>query len=72
MPRSVYQLRFLLQQPSPIWKDFSIVHVKMSQSTVAAKDVGDTRSIFFYECVDEKFSVLFSVNYRSNDYWPAL
>lgn len=40
LPRAIYQMRFILQQPSPIWKDFSIDNVKINSQTIAAKDVG--------------------------------
>ncbi|CAF1290940.1 unnamed protein product [Rotaria sp. Silwood1] len=38
MPRSIYQIRFILQQPSPIWKDFSIDNVKIHNQTISIKD----------------------------------
>jgi hypothetical protein len=39
MPRAIYQIRFILQQPSPIWKDFSIDNVKINSQTIIPKDV---------------------------------
>lgn len=39
MPRSIYQIRFILQQPSPIWKDFAIDNVKIHCNTTPLKDV---------------------------------
>ncbi|CAF1165506.1 unnamed protein product [Adineta steineri] len=38
MPRSIYQICFFLQQPSPIWKDFSIDNVKIHNQTSLSKD----------------------------------
>ncbi|CAF0763985.1 unnamed protein product [Rotaria sordida] len=38
MPRSIYQIRFILQQPSPIWKDFSINNVKIHNQIIPIKD----------------------------------
>ncbi|CAF2717236.1 unnamed protein product [Rotaria sp. Silwood2] len=38
MPRSIYQIRFVLQQPSSIWKDFSIDNVKIHNQTISIKD----------------------------------
>ena len=32
-------MRFILQQPSPIWKDFSIDNVKVYSQTIPPKDV---------------------------------
>ncbi len=39
MPRSIYQVRFILQQPSPIWKDFTIDNVKINSQMASTKDV---------------------------------
>ncbi|UJR36909.1 hypothetical protein I4U23_029622 [Adineta vaga] len=38
MPRSIYQIRFFLQQPSPIWKDFSIDNVQIHFQSSLSKD----------------------------------
>lgn len=39
MPRAIYQIRFFLQQPSPIWKEFSIVNVQIHSQSSLSKDV---------------------------------
>ncbi|CAF1366306.1 unnamed protein product [Adineta ricciae] len=38
MPRAIYQIRFFLQQPSPIWKEFSIVNVQIHSQSSLSKD----------------------------------
>ncbi|CAF4189687.1 unnamed protein product [Rotaria magnacalcarata] len=38
MPRAIYQIRFILQQPSSIWKDFTIDNVKIHNQTIPIKD----------------------------------
>ncbi|CAF0983043.1 unnamed protein product [Adineta steineri] len=50
MPRSIYQICFFLQQPSPIWKDFSIDNVKIHNQTSLSKDSpnSDKSGIFYY------------------------
>ena len=39
IPRAIYQIRFFLQQPSPIWKEFSIVNVQIHSQSSLSKDV---------------------------------
>ena len=53
MPRSIYQIRFFLQQPSPIWKDFSIINIKITSQTITSKDVREKSEANFshrYQC----------------------
>ncbi|CAF0736701.1 unnamed protein product [Didymodactylos carnosus] len=39
IPRSIHQLRIILQQPSPIWKDFNIENVKIVAQAPVGNDV---------------------------------
>jgi len=38
MPRSIHQLRFILQQPSPIWKDFFLENVMITTQHITPND----------------------------------
>lgn len=74
MPRTIYQIRFVLQQPSPIWKDFSLNNVKIHNQINPMKDVGfrldrlqSMLSRRWRTCI---CSVRFSVNHLLSVYLP--